>query len=599
MLTTVLLAATALAAGLTGTWSPCGFSMLSTLGPTGHTGGRPTTVAACATFAAGALAGGVATFLTLALLGRALGAGSPAAAVAIALAAAAGEARGVRVLPQVRRQVPEHWRRVMPLPLAGGLYGVLLGLGFTTFVLTLAVWALAGVCVALGDPVAGLAVGLAFGAGRALPVVVLAPWIDTARGVRCAELMAERPGVLRSLRLVDGGLLLAVAVTVALGGAGGAVSAARVPAPASPSSVGRVSPAASARAAPARIGAGGGGPWAVRLLPVASRRVAAASAATPPRPVVPLVSVRRAPSAAGRNPAPLRPRGSAAVVAGGSAALSVDRAGRLPTVFGGGSARSAGQPTLVAAGATDPTLGGGALAWTAEPGGGGELLGAPGGAPQALAGGDPALGGPYLAVAAGGQVTVTDGGAPVGRLPIPGVDALAVSAGWLVARAPDAAGRTLLFAYPLPGLGPAMLVAAEPSGTDISRPALDGAGSSRRSTARPAAGSSSSTSPAGTTRCSAGRAAASCSTLPCSATGWSTSGRPTATSGSWSDRRRPRPAPRSCCGSAPGPPATRATSRATPPSAARPAGAPSRSPAGRRRSSGRRRSPRPGPTSPS
>ena len=31
----------------------------------------------------------------------------------------------------------------MPLPLAAGLYGVLLGLGFTTFILTFAVWALA------------------------------------------------------------------------------------------------------------------------------------------------------------------------------------------------------------------------------------------------------------------------------------------------------------------------------------------------------------------------------------------------------------------------------------------------------------------------
>ena len=63
----------------------------------------------------------------------------------------------------------------MPVPLAAGLYGVLLGLGFTTFILTFAVWALAGVSVALGDPALGLAIGLAFGAGRLLPVVVLAP----------------------------------------------------------------------------------------------------------------------------------------------------------------------------------------------------------------------------------------------------------------------------------------------------------------------------------------------------------------------------------------------------------------------------------------
>jgi hypothetical protein len=31
--------------------------------------------------------------------------------------------------------VPEHWRRVAALPLAAAGYGVLLGLGFTTFVI--------------------------------------------------------------------------------------------------------------------------------------------------------------------------------------------------------------------------------------------------------------------------------------------------------------------------------------------------------------------------------------------------------------------------------------------------------------------------------
>ena len=45
----------------------------------------------------------------------------------------------------------------MPVPLAAGLYGVLLGLGFTTFILSFAVWALAGIAVALGDPALGVA----------------------------------------------------------------------------------------------------------------------------------------------------------------------------------------------------------------------------------------------------------------------------------------------------------------------------------------------------------------------------------------------------------------------------------------------------------
>ena len=216
MLTAVLVLAAA-AAGVTGAWSPCGFSMVETLAPGGYAGRLRTTLAACSTFAVGALAGGVLTFGGLSLLGHALGAGGPAAlalAAVLALAAAIGEARGARILPQVRRQVPESWRRRLPVPLAAGLYGVLLGLGFTTFILTFAVWALAGVCVAVGDPALGLAVGLAFGAGRLLPVVLLAPSVSTARGAALHAAMAERPQILRSLRAADALALAACAVVL-------------------------------------------------------------------------------------------------------------------------------------------------------------------------------------------------------------------------------------------------------------------------------------------------------------------------------------------------------------------------------------------------
>ena len=209
MLEAVLVLAAA-AAGVTGAWSPCGFSMVETLAPDGYAGRLRTSLVSCATFAAGALAGGAITFGGLALLGQALGASAPVAAAALALAAAIGEARGVRIVPQVRRQVPESWRRRMPVPLAAGLYGVLLGLGFTTFILTFAVWALAGVSVALGDPALGVAIGLAFGAGRLLPVVALAP----AGGGPLHAAMAERPQILRSLRAVDALALAACAVAL-------------------------------------------------------------------------------------------------------------------------------------------------------------------------------------------------------------------------------------------------------------------------------------------------------------------------------------------------------------------------------------------------
>jgi hypothetical protein len=204
--------------------------MIETIGPTGHSGGPATTAAACVTFTLGALAGGVATFAALALAGSLLGGGSAAYVIAAALAACAAvaELRGLRIAPQVRRQLPEHWRRVMPMPVAAGLYGALLGLGFTTFVLSFGVFALAGITFAVGDLELGLAVGLAFGIGRALPVAFTAPLADRPAGRRITDTMAQRPAIYRGFRAGDGVALLASAAALAVAvPAGAARNAAR------------------------------------------------------------------------------------------------------------------------------------------------------------------------------------------------------------------------------------------------------------------------------------------------------------------------------------------------------------------------------------
>jgi hypothetical protein len=228
----ITLVAAALLAGVAGTWSPCGFSMIETIGPTGHSGGPATTAPACVTFTLGALAGGIATFASLALAGSVIhgGAGSLAyvAAAALAVCAALAELRGVRIAPQVRRQLPEHWRRLMPMPVAAGLYGVLLGLGFTTFVLSFGVFALAGITFAVGDPQLGVAVGLAFGIGRALPVAFTAPVADRPAGRRITDAMAQRPAIYRGFRAGDGVALLASAAALVVAvPAGAAHNAAR------------------------------------------------------------------------------------------------------------------------------------------------------------------------------------------------------------------------------------------------------------------------------------------------------------------------------------------------------------------------------------
>jgi hypothetical protein len=214
----IALGIAALLIGATGTFSPCGLSVIETIGPTGHTGGRRTTIAACVAFLPGAIAGGLLTFGLLAAVGDLLhGAGGRASylvAAGIALLAAVLEARGIRIVPQIRRQLPEHWRRVMPMPLAAALYGVLLGIGFTTFVLSFGVWALAGVSLAVGDPALGLLLGACFGIGRALPILALAPVAGRPAGFRANELMCERPGVYLGLRRSDAAALAAAALAL-------------------------------------------------------------------------------------------------------------------------------------------------------------------------------------------------------------------------------------------------------------------------------------------------------------------------------------------------------------------------------------------------
>ena len=203
----VAAALTAVLAGIAGAWSPCGFSVIETIGTALGDARRSVTLAATATFAIGALAGGALTFGGLGLLGGLAGHASSGLREALggglALAAALADWRGWRIAPQIRRQVPERWRWIMPLPLASCLYGLLLGLGFTTFVLAFAVWALAGISVAAGSGAVGLAIGLAFGLGRALPVLWIAPRLHTRAGDRALERLALEPRMWLGMRRLD------------------------------------------------------------------------------------------------------------------------------------------------------------------------------------------------------------------------------------------------------------------------------------------------------------------------------------------------------------------------------------------------------------
>ena len=155
-----------------------------------------------AAFTAGLTLGAAAVFVALGALGSVIsGRAVVIAAVALGVVAVASDALGLRVRPQIHFQVPEPWRRTMPLPRALFLYGLLLGTGLTTYVPATAAWALPALSLALGDVKASLAIALGFAAGRALPVLLLSE-----------HAIAERPRGLRLLRVLAAASLLAALV---------------------------------------------------------------------------------------------------------------------------------------------------------------------------------------------------------------------------------------------------------------------------------------------------------------------------------------------------------------------------------------------------
>src|SRR5437763_16298982 len=112
-------------------------------------------------FGGGLALGASAFFGALGALGAAFHPGAIVVAVVVG-AAALMDLAGLRVRPQVRFQVPERWRRTMPLPRALFLYGLLLGTGVATFVTASAALSLLLPCVVMVTPTGRLASSLLF-----------------------------------------------------------------------------------------------------------------------------------------------------------------------------------------------------------------------------------------------------------------------------------------------------------------------------------------------------------------------------------------------------------------------------------------------------
>jgi hypothetical protein len=171
----------AVIAALRGTWSPCGLSMLTQLNPVAERGrGNRFAITAC-WYVAGAALGG-------ALLGAVLAAGAGLVSLATgsvtALCAIGVTAAVVALysdLPRVPWQLPLHPRQVNDRWLtsyrrwiyAGG-FGVQIGTGFATYVMSATVYLVAALAVLTGDPQAAWSVGLVFGVVRGTTVLLAA-----------------------------------------------------------------------------------------------------------------------------------------------------------------------------------------------------------------------------------------------------------------------------------------------------------------------------------------------------------------------------------------------------------------------------------------
>lgn len=184
----ILLLGLSIVAAIRGLWSPCGLSTLSSLNPVAERArGHRFWVTAC-WYVAGSLVGGLLLGGAFAVGAGAFGAvdAGPRAAwwlvLAGALVAVASDARlGGWSLPMHPRQVDERWLTKYRRWIYAGGYGVQIGTGFATYIMTAAVYLMALLAIATGAPRQALVAGAVFGLARGLTSGLAAPARDPDR----------------------------------------------------------------------------------------------------------------------------------------------------------------------------------------------------------------------------------------------------------------------------------------------------------------------------------------------------------------------------------------------------------------------------------
>ena len=160
---------------------------------------------------AGALFGGLLAFVGN-LLGFPWGEAGMFAICGVALLYALRELFGLPVpLFDRKKQVPDWWRTFYSAPIAAGLYGVGLGIGFLTFLRYGTYVAVCTLAFASGDPLLGIALGATFGIARGLTTLAATKTIDE-EGAALVVVKLEELAETRGPRIANGLVCAALAV---------------------------------------------------------------------------------------------------------------------------------------------------------------------------------------------------------------------------------------------------------------------------------------------------------------------------------------------------------------------------------------------------
>lgn len=227
-LTTALLVVTVAAAGR-GTWSPCGLSMVSAINPLSERSRGNRYWLTTLWFIAGALLGGAGLGLGGALLAVLLGPLPGRVAVLLAaagcLVALAADLRvaGFR-LPLHPRQVNELWLMRYRRWLYAAGFGVQIGAGFATYIMTAATYLVVVLAGLTGSPTLAWQAGLLFGLVRGMTVLLSSRCRSAAALQRLhARLSGLEPASLRLVMLIEA--MAAVGLGLAVGAGAGLVAA--------------------------------------------------------------------------------------------------------------------------------------------------------------------------------------------------------------------------------------------------------------------------------------------------------------------------------------------------------------------------------------